>query len=69
MLQLYFANLEVREDLLAGPMGPYRSERAGLWPRSSAGHPTKNGHDFAVHPKPRSHDGIDLAERYQHGVN
>ena len=30
MLQLYFANLEVREDLLAGPMGPYRSERAGV---------------------------------------
>ena len=23
MLQLYFANPEVREDLLAGPMGPY----------------------------------------------
>lgn len=23
MLQLYFTNLEVREDLLAGPMGPY----------------------------------------------
>lgn len=23
MLQLYFANLEVREDLLAGPIGPY----------------------------------------------
>ncbi len=23
MIQLYFANLEVCEDLLAGPMGPY----------------------------------------------
>jgi hypothetical protein len=34
-----------------------------------AGPPTKNGHNFAVHPKPRSHDGIDLAEQYRHGVN
>src|ERR1700733_12830544 len=34
-----------------------------------AGHPTKNGHDFPVHPRPRSRVGIDLAERYRHGVN
>jgi hypothetical protein len=56
-------------DAVAVVEGVYRSEWAGLWPRSSGGHPTKNGHDFAFHPEPRSHDGIDLAKGYQHGVN